>query len=92
LQRDRASRTTFRTLCACAAWVTQPPLKTNPPPLTPERAVIATDSGQPFHAKPPDQFRLFAQTLHEFGVTEDAIKQMAIKNPAYLLGEKVDNR
>jgi hypothetical protein len=60
--------------------------------VTPERAVIATDSGQPFHAKPPDQFRLFAQTLHEFGVTEDAIKQMAIKNPAYLLGERVDNR
>jgi hypothetical protein len=54
--------------------------------------VIATDSGQPFHAKPPDQFRLFAQTLHEFGVTEEAIKQMAITNPAYLLGETADPR
>jgi hypothetical protein len=60
--------------------------------VTPERAVIATDSGQPFHAKPPDQFRLFAQTLHEFGVTEEAIKQMAITNPAYLLGETADPR
>jgi hypothetical protein len=60
--------------------------------VTPERAVIATDSGQPFHAKPPDQFRLFAQTLHELGVTEESIKQMAIKNPAYLLGVTTENR
>ena len=60
--------------------------------VTPERAVLATDSGQPFHAKTPDQFRLYAQTLFEFGVTEEAIKQMAIKNPAFLLGVTAGNR
>jgi hypothetical protein len=59
--------------------------------VTPAHAVIATDSGQPFHAKPPDQFRLFAQTLHEFGITEEAIKQMAITNPAYLLNVAPSN-
>ncbi len=60
--------------------------------VTPDRAVIATDSGQPFHAQPPDQFRLFAQTLHEHGVSVEAINQMAIKNPAYLLGVTPTNQ
>ena len=59
--------------------------------VTPDRAVLATDSGQPFHARPPDQLRLFAQTLHEFGVSEADIRKMAIRNPAYLLGVTADN-
>ena len=51
----------------------------------PDRAVIATDSGQPFSPKLPDMFRSFAQVLHEKGVPLDAIATMAIRNPARLL-------
>jgi hypothetical protein len=54
--------------------------------VTPKRAVLATDSGQPFTARSPEQLRVFAQILHEKGVSEAAIAQMAIKNPAFLLG------
>ncbi len=52
----------------------------------PDNSIIATDSGQPFSPKTPDMFRIFAQTLHEKGVTLDAIATMAIRNPARLLG------
>ena len=54
--------------------------------VTPERSIIATDSGQPFSPKTPELFRIFAQSLYERGVSLDAIAQMAIKNPAALLG------
>ncbi len=54
--------------------------------VTPERAVLATDSGQPYTARTPEQLRVFAQLLHEKGVSEAAIVQMAKKNPALLLG------
>lgn len=59
--------------------------------VTPDRSVLATDSGQPFHAKPPDQLRLFAQTMHENGISEEDIRKMCIRNPAYLLGVTADN-
>ena len=51
-----------------------------------DRAIIATDSGQPFSPKTPDMFRTFAQVLHEKGVAIDDISKMAIQNPARLLG------
>ncbi len=54
--------------------------------VTPERTILATDSGQPFSPKPPELFRIFAQMLYERGVSEDAIAQMAIRNPASLFG------
>lgn len=54
--------------------------------VTPEKSIIATDSGQPFSPKTPELFRIFAQSLYERGVSLDAIAQMAIKNPASLLG------
>ena len=53
--------------------------------VTPEKSIIATDSGQPFSPKTPELFRIFAQSLYERGVSLDAIAQMAIKNPASLL-------
>lgn len=52
----------------------------------PERAVLSSDSGQPFSAKPPETLRVFVQCLHERGISEEAIAQMSIKNPAHLLG------
>ena len=54
--------------------------------VTPERAILSTDTGQPFSAKTPEQMRVFAQVLHERGLSEEAIARMAITNPAYLLG------
>lgn len=54
--------------------------------VTPERAILATDSGQPFSPKTPELFRIFVQMLYERGVKEKAIAQMAIKNPTTLFG------
>ncbi len=59
--------------------------------VTPEKSIIATDSGQPFSPKTPELFRIFAQSLYERGVSLDAIAQMAIKNPASLLDIKPRN-
>ena len=53
---------------------------------TPVRAVLSSDSGQPFSPKPPETLRLFAQCLHEKGISEQDIKQMAISNAQFLLG------
>ena len=53
-----------------------------------DRSIIATDSGQPFSPKTPDMFRMFAQVLHEKGISLEDIATMAIKNPARLLGIK----
>jgi hypothetical protein len=50
-----------------------------------DQAIIATDSGQPFSPKTPDMFRMFAQILHEKGVSLNDITTMAIRNPARLL-------
>ncbi len=54
--------------------------------VTPERAVLASDSGQPFSAKPPETLRVFVQCLHEMGLDEASIRRMCIDNPAHLLG------
>lgn len=54
--------------------------------VTPARAILATDSGQPFSPKTPELFRIFVQTLYERGVTLESIAQMAIVNPTSLLG------
>lgn len=51
-----------------------------------KHAILASDTGQPFSPKPPEALRVFAQCLHERGIKEDAIKQMAIANPKRLLG------
>lgn len=53
---------------------------------TPLRAVLSSDSGQPFSPKPPETLRVFAQCLHEKGISEQDIKQMAISNSQFLLG------
>ena len=52
----------------------------------PERAIISSDTGQPFSPRPPEALRVFAQCLHERGIDEDSIAQMTIRNPANLLG------
>ena len=52
----------------------------------PERAIISSDTGQPFSPRPPEALRVFAQCLHERGIDEDSIAQMTIRNSADLLG------
>ena len=58
--------------------------------VTPARAVLSSDSGQPFSPKPPETLRVFAQCLHERGISEEAITQMTVRNPEYLLGVSAD--
>ncbi len=52
----------------------------------PEHAIVSSDTGQPWSPRPPEALRVFAQCLHERGIAETAIAQMAITNPARLLG------
>jgi hypothetical protein len=54
--------------------------------VTPERAVLASDSGQPFSPKPPETLRVFVQCLHEKGMDEASIRRMCVDNPSHLLG------
>jgi 2-keto-3-deoxy-6-phosphogluconate aldolase len=54
--------------------------------VSPERAVIASDTGQPFSPRPPEALRVFAQCLFERGISQSAIRRMAIDNPKHLLG------
>lgn len=53
-----------------------------------ERSILSSDTGQPWSPWPPEALRVFAQCLHERGLSEGAIKQMAIANPRRLLGLK----
>lgn len=52
----------------------------------PEHAILSSDTGQPWSPRPPEALRVFAQCLHERGISETAIAQMAVTNPARLLG------
>jgi len=53
-----------------------------------ERVVLSSDTGQPYSPRPPETLRVFSQILHERGISEEAIQQMAVYNPAHLLGVK----
>ena len=52
----------------------------------PEHCIISSDSGQPFHPRPPETLRSFIQTLHERGMPESTIRTMCVANPAFLVG------
>ena len=51
----------------------------------PHRCVLGTDAGQPFNPWPDEALRLFAQLLHEIGVSEEHLHQMMVANPRRLL-------
>ena len=53
---------------------------------TPERAVISSDSGQPWSPRPPETLRVFVQSLYDKGIPEEALHTMGIRNPQKLLG------
>jgi hypothetical protein len=50
-----------------------------------DRAILASDTGQPWSPRPPETLRVFAQCLYNKGISETDIKRMAIDNPASLL-------
>jgi hypothetical protein len=54
--------------------------------VTPDRAVISSDSGQPWSPRPPETLRVFIQSLFDKGLSEAAIHKMSIENPKKLLG------
>lgn len=48
--------------------------------------IVDTDAGQPFNPWPHEALRMFAQLLHEVGVSEDHLQVMMVANPRRLLG------
>jgi hypothetical protein len=50
-----------------------------------DRCVLSTDAGQPFNPWPDEALRIFAQLLHEVGVSERNLHQMMVANPRRLL-------
>jgi hypothetical protein len=53
--------------------------------VTPERAIISSDGGQPFNPRPHEAIRIVIQSLHEKGLATDAIQTICIKNQEKLL-------
>jgi hypothetical protein len=50
-----------------------------------DRCILSTDAGQPFNPWPDEALRIFAQLLHEVGVSERDLYQMMAANPRRLL-------
>lgn len=50
-----------------------------------ERAVLMSDAGQRHNPIPPESLRVFAQCLHEKGVSEDDIRRMIVDTPRFLV-------
>jgi hypothetical protein len=51
----------------------------------PNRIVLATDFGQPFHPTPAEGMRIFCENLLAVGIERRDIEIMIKENPAYLL-------
>jgi len=54
--------------------------------VTPERAILSSDGGQPFNPRPHEAIRIVIQSLHEKGLPASAIRTMCIENQKRLLG------
>ena len=53
--------------------------------IGPERAVLMSDTGQRHNPMPAESLRVFAQSVHESGISEQAVEQMIKQNPYELL-------
>jgi hypothetical protein len=53
--------------------------------IGPERAVLMSDTGQRHNPMPAESLRVFAQSVHESGIDEDAVERMIKQNPWDLL-------
>jgi hypothetical protein len=53
--------------------------------VTPERAILSSDGGQPFNPRPHEAIRIVIQSLYEMGLPTEAIQTMCIENQKKLL-------
>jgi Family of unknown function (DUF6282) len=54
--------------------------------VTPDRAILSSDGGQPFNPRPHEAIRVVAQSAHEKGLALETIRKICIENPRRLLG------
>ena len=54
--------------------------------VTPARAILSSDGGQPFNPRPPEAIRIVVQSLHEKGMPMETIRKICIENQQVLLG------
>lgn len=54
--------------------------------VTPARAILSSDGGQPFNPKPHECLRVIAQSLHEKGMPLETIYRICRENQKALLG------
>jgi len=48
--------------------------------------LLVSDAGQRHNPMPAEALRIFAQSVHESGVSEDDVRTLIVRNPAELLG------
>ena len=53
--------------------------------VTPERTILSSDGGQPFHPRPHECLRVVAHGMVEKGVPMETIQKICIDNHKYLL-------
>ena len=58
--------------------------------VTPERAILSSDGGQPFNPRPHEAIRIVIQSLHEKGLAIDAVRTICIENQKKLLNLSVE--
>src|SRR5262249_2598850 len=54
--------------------------------VTPDRAILSSDGGQPFNPRPHEAVRVVAQSAYEKGLALETIRKICIQNPSRLLG------
>jgi hypothetical protein len=54
--------------------------------VTPERAIISSDGGQPFNPRPHEALRIVVQSLHEKGLPAETLRTLCRENQRKLLG------
>ena len=53
--------------------------------LGPERCILMSDAGQRHNPMPAEALRVFAQSVHESGISEEGVERMIKGNPLDLL-------
>jgi hypothetical protein len=52
----------------------------------PSKCVLVSDGGQKHNPLPSEGLRIFAQCLHEKGISEEELRVMMVEVPQFLLG------
>jgi hypothetical protein len=53
--------------------------------VTPERTILSSDGGQPFHPRPHECLRVVAHGLVEKGMPHETIRKICVENQEFLL-------